>query len=66
MEHLPRLSETVQGILLFSFGLVLFLYVTGLLTMGTPTLILLASLALMAYGFIKMDGPRRFKKLMKK
>lgn len=66
MEQLPHLSETVQGVLLFLFGLVLFLHVTNLLTIGTTTIVLLASLALMVYGFIKMDGARRLKKLMKK
>lgn len=66
MEQLSHLSNTVQGALLFAFGLVLFLHVTNILTIGTNMVILLASLAFMAYGFIKMDGYRRLMKLMKK
>lgn len=66
MDHIPQLSHDVQGLLLFLFGLLLFLNVTNILVFGTKTVILLASLALMAYGFIKMNGMAKVKKLLKK
>lgn len=66
MDHIPQLSQDVQGLLLFVFGLLLFLNVTNILVFGTKTIIILASLALMAYGFIKMNGAGKLKKLLKK
>lgn len=66
MDHIPQMSVNFQGLLLFLFGLVLFLHVTNILVFGTKTIILLASLALMAYGFMKMNGMAKLKKLLKK
>lgn len=66
MDHIPQMSHNFQGLLLFLFGLVLFLHVTNILVFGTKTIILLAALALMAYGFIKMNGMAKLKKLLNK
>jgi uncharacterized protein (DUF58 family) len=66
MDQIPQMSQNFQGLLLFLFGLVLFLHVTNILVFGTKTIILLAALALMAYGFMKMNGMARLKRLLKK
>lgn len=66
MDHIPQLSQDVQGLLLFLFGLLLLLNVTNILVFGTKTIIILASLALMVYGFIKMNGQAKLKKLLKR
>lgn len=66
MEQLPHLSSTFQGLLLFLFGLILFLNTTNLWLVGTRTILILASLGLMILGFMKMDGHRKLKKLLKK
>lgn len=66
MEQMPHLSSTFQGVLLFLFGLVLFLNVTNILVIGTKAILILASLGLMALGFMKMDGQRKLKKMLQK
>lgn len=66
MEQMPHLSNHFQGLLLFLFGLVLFLNVTNLWVIGTKAILILASLGLMALGFMKMDGHRKIKKMIKK
>ena len=66
MDRIPKFSDHFQGLLLFLFGLVLFLNVTNIMAFATNTIILLASLALMAYGFAKMDGAAKLKHLFGK
>lgn len=66
MEQIPHLSTHFQGVLLFLFGLVLFLNVTNILVIGTKAILILASLGLMALGFMKMDGHRKIRRMLKK
>lgn len=66
MDQIPQMSQNSQGLLLFFFGVVLFLYVTKILEFGTSTLLLISAIALMAYGFMKMNGITKLKKLLKK
>ncbi len=66
MDHIPHVSSNFQGLLWFLFGLVLFLHVTDILVFGTRTLLLMAALALMAYGFTKMNGMAKLRKVFKK
>lgn len=66
MEQIPQFSQASQGLLLFLFGLILFLHVTNILVFGTNTILILASLALMAYGFGKMNGYNKVRKLLKR
>ena len=66
MDQIPQFSTQSQGLLLFLFGLILFLHVTNILVFGTNTVLLLAALALMAYGFGKMNGYNKLKRLLKK
>jgi len=66
MDQVPHLSNTVQGIILFGFGAILFLNVTNWWVLGTKTILILASCGLMFFGFMKMDGYRKAMKLIKK
>lgn len=63
---MPQFSQSAQGLLLFLFGLILFLHVTNILVFGTNTILILAALALMAYGFGKMNGYAKLRKLLKR
>lgn len=53
--HVPRLSETVQGILFIIAGLVLFLHATNIIQLGLTGVIIISSILLMLYGFFKAD-----------
>lgn len=64
--HIPRLSRDIIGLLLLLAGIILFLYVTNIITVGLQVIILLGSLILMVSGFVMMDGPEKFKKLFNK
>ena len=66
MDQIPQVSTKYQGLLLFLFGVILFLYVTKILEFGTSTLLLISSIALMAYGFMKMNGLSKLKRLLKR
>lgn len=66
MDQIPQLSSNTQGLLLMFYGFVLLLYVTKILEFGTSTLLLLSAIALMIYGFMKMNGTAKLKKLLKK
>lgn len=66
MDQIPHLSNTFQGVLLFLFGLILFLHVTNILVIGTQTILWISAVGLMIFGFMKMDGHRKLKKLFKK
>lgn len=66
MEQMPRVSNTVKGALFFLAGLILFLYVTNIITMGLQMILLLASIIIMIYGFVEMDGYRKIMRLINK
>ena len=63
MTQMPRISHSTKGALLFAAGLVLFLYVTNILTIGLGTIILLAALVLMGVGFVEIDGYNKLTRL---
>ncbi len=66
MERMPHVSHSVKGLLFFISGVILFLYVTNIITMGLQMVILLASIILMIYGFIEMDAYHKLLKLVNK
>jgi hypothetical protein len=66
MTQFPRFSHEMKGALLLVAGIVLFLYVTNIITAGLQMVILLASLVLMVFGFTEMDGYHKLMKLIKK
>lgn len=51
--QIPRLNETIQGYLFIIAGLVLFLHATNIVQIGLTAVIVISSILLMAYGFIK-------------
>ncbi len=56
LHNMPRISNTGKGLLFFIAGLILFLYITNIITMGLQMVILLASIILMIYGLLEMDA----------
>ncbi len=66
MTHMPHVSNTVKGALFFVAGLILFLYVTNIITMGLQMILLLASIIIMIYGFVEMDAYHKLMKLVNK
>ena len=63
---MPHVSKTIKGGLFFIAGLVLFLYVTNIITLGLQMVILLASIILMAAGLMEMDAYHKLMKLVNK
>lgn len=66
MQQLPHVSHTIKGALFFAAGLILFLYVTNIITMGLQMILILASIILMIYGFVEMDAFRKIMKMINK
>lgn len=66
MQNMPRISNTGKGLLFFIAGLILFLYVTNIITMGLQMVLLLGSIILMIYGFLEMNAYHRLMKLINK
>ena len=68
MNHIqiPRFSQDVKGALIMLAGLILFLYATNIITIGLQTVIIIASLVLIVYGFIELDGYNKVMKLVNK
>jgi hypothetical protein len=64
MTQFPHVTHTIKGGLLFLAGLILFLYVTNIITLGLQMIILLASIILMIFGIIEMDAYNKLKKLV--
>lgn len=64
MQQMPHVSKTVKGLLFFISGLILFLYVTNIITIGLQMVLLLASIIIMIYGFIEMDAWHKIMKLI--
>lgn len=64
MTQFPHVTNTIKGGLLFLAGLILFLYVTNIITLGLQMIILLASIILMIFGIIEMDAYNKLKKLV--
>lgn len=64
--HIPNLSHNIKGMLVFIAGLILFLHVTNIVTIGLNLIILLASIILMVYGFIEMDAYNKLRRMFKK
>lgn len=51
--NIPEVSKTGRGILLMIAGLVLFVHATNIIHLGLTTVIIVASIILMIYGFLK-------------
>ncbi len=66
MDHMPRISHDMKGLILFIAGLILFLYVTNIVTIGLQTVIFVASILLMIAGFLEMDGYNKVARLLHK
>jgi hypothetical protein len=66
MNNIPHISHTLKGALLMIAGLVLFLYVTNIITSGLQMVILLSSIILMIVGFLEFDGYRKLSNLINK
>ena len=66
MTQIPQVSRTVKGVLFFIAGLILFLYVTNIITLGLQMVLLLASIIIMIYGFVEMDAWHKVMKLINK
>ena len=66
MDHLPRLTRPAKGAALMLVGLLLFLYVTNIITVGLQLIFFLVSILLIAYGFVEMDGYNKMKRLLNK
>jgi len=64
MAQFPHITHTIKGALLFAAGLILFLYVTNIITLGLQMVILLASIILMIFGIIEMDAYNKLLKLV--
>jgi hypothetical protein len=61
-----QLARVHKGVLLLVIGTILFLYSTGLITRGLSIIIILTSLAMMAYGFYLVDGQKLVHALLQK
>ena len=59
-------SKSCHGLLLIITGCVLLLNTLGILKETTSIAIILASAAMLIYGFLLCDGPQRIKDLFKK
>lgn len=59
-------SKSCYGITLIVIGSILLLNVLGILKETTNLVLSVAGLALVAYGFILLDGPQHIQKLFKK
>lgn len=66
MTQVPHVSRTTKGLLFFIAGLILFLYVTNIITMGLQMVLLLASIIIMIYGFVEMDAYHKLMRLVNK
>jgi len=66
MQQLPRMTQPIKGLLSFIAGLILFLYVTNIITMGLQMILLLGAILLMIYGFVEMDAYRKLMKFVNK
>jgi hypothetical protein len=64
--HIPKFSKTGKGAAAFLAGIILFLYITNVLTAGLQTVILLSAIFLVVYGFIEMDGYNKIMQLIHK
>lgn len=64
--QIPRFSHDTKGALIMLAGIILFLYATNIITIGLQTVIVLASLILIVYGFMELDGYNKVMKLVNK
>ncbi len=60
------LTPKSQGLVIMAIGIVLLLNAIGFIDRGLNSLIIIASIGLVIYGFIQADGPHFVKKLLKK
>lgn len=54
--RIPPLSKEQKGLALIIASLILFLYVTNILTMGLQTVLLLAAIVMFLYGCMLLDA----------
>ena len=66
MLGLKTMSETNKGVLFMLAGLVLLLHTLGILRTGLNYILIITSLYLLAYGFIKLDGMKYINKMIGK
>lgn len=63
---LRTIPETVRGILFLVFGALLLLFTLGLFHECLKIIIVIASLIIMAYGFLILNGHRKLMKIIEK
>lgn len=66
MNQMPHLTRTLKGAFLMVAGIILFLYVTNIITASLQMILLLASIILIIWGFMEMDGYQKLMKLINK
>lgn len=64
MLGLKNMSDTNKGIVFMIAGLALFLHTLGIFTAGLKYALILASLYMFAYGFIKVNGMKYVNKFL--
>jgi|GEM_PF-6477169 hypothetical protein len=62
----PHISHTAKGAFLMTAGIILFLYVTKIITASLEMIILLASILMIIYGFIEIGGYNKLMQLFNK
>lgn len=64
--QVPRFDKPHRGLLFMAAGIILFLYVTNIITVGLQLVLLLAALVLIGYGFLEFDGYNKLMRLFKR